>query len=93
MSAVAAPAGAGAPVAGQGSDAEPAPAGPPLAREYETVLTPERLAHWLDTLRAAPLAGLDTETDSLDPMRARIVGLSFAVEPGRAAYVPLAHDY
>ncbi|MFO0471082.1 MAG: DNA polymerase I, partial [Pseudomonadota bacterium] len=44
-------------------------------------------------LRAAPLAGLDTETDSLDPMRARIVGLSFAVEPGRAAYVPLAHDY
>jgi DNA polymerase-1 len=37
--------------------------------------------------------GLDTETDSLDPMRARIVGISFAVEPGKAAYVPLKHDY
>jgi DNA polymerase-1 len=64
----------------------------PLAGEYETVLTPERLAHWLATVRAAPLAAVDTETDSLDPMRARIVGISLAVEPGRAAYVPLAHD-
>jgi len=93
VSAVAAPAGAGAAGEGEGSDLEPAPASPPLAREYETVLTRERLDHWIDTLRAAPLAGLDTETDSLDPMRARIVGLSFAVEPGRAAYVPLAHTY
>ncbi|MES2714475.1 MAG: DNA polymerase I [Pseudomonadota bacterium] len=64
-----------------------------LARSYETVLDMQRLAHWLDRLKAAPLAALDTETDSLDPMRARIVGISFAVQPGEAAYVPLAHDY
>jgi DNA polymerase-1 len=73
--------------------ADEAPAPIPIAREYETVFTHERLAAWLEVLRAAPLAALDTETDSLDPMRARIVGISFAVEPGRAAYVPLAHTY
>jgi DNA polymerase-1 len=73
--------------------ADEAPAPIPIAREYETVFTHERLAAWLEVLRAAPLAALDTETDSLDPMRARIVGISFAVEPGRAAYVPLAHAY
>ncbi|MFM7706258.1 MAG: 5'-3' exonuclease H3TH domain-containing protein, partial [Rubrivivax sp.] len=67
------------------------PPGPPLAREYETVATLERLQAWLERLRAAPLVAFDTETDSLDPLRARLVGLSFAVEPGRAAYVPLAH--
>lgn len=61
--------------------------------DYETVTSWERLDHWLDRLRGAPLAALDTETDALDPMRARIVGISFAVEPGQAAYVPLAHDY
>jgi DNA polymerase-1 len=72
---------------------DPAPPRPAaaLAREYETVLDWQRLDHWLKRLRAAPLAALDTETDSLDAMRARIVGISFAVEPGRAAYVPLAH--
>ncbi|MEK8025319.1 DNA polymerase I [Pseudaquabacterium rugosum] len=65
----------------------------PLARRYETVFTREALVAWIDRLRAAPLAALDTETDSLDPMRARIVGISFAVMPGEAAYVPLGHDY
>jgi len=65
--------------------------GPPLAREYETVLSLERLQAWMERVRAAPLTAFDTETDSLDPMRARLVGLSLAVEPGRAAYVPLAH--
>ncbi|HJV70425.1 DNA polymerase I [Ideonella sp.] len=63
------------------------------AREYECITSRERLEGWLGVLRAAPLAAVDTETDSLDPMRARIVGVSFAVEPGRAAYVPLGHDY
>lgn len=63
------------------------------ARAYETVLTQERLAHWLGKIRAAPLVAFDTETTSLDPMAARIVGLSFAVTPGEAAYVPLTHDY
>jgi DNA polymerase-1 len=65
----------------------------PLARHYETVLTWERLEHWMQRIAAAELVALDTETDSLDPMRARIVGISFAVQPGEAAYVPLAHDY
>jgi DNA polymerase-1 len=63
-----------------------------LAREYETISTWERLDAWLDRLLAADLVALDTETDSLEPMKARIVGISFAVEPGRAAYVPLAHS-
>jgi DNA polymerase-1 len=65
----------------------------PLAREYETITTWDRLETWLATLQAAGLSAVDTETDSLDPMSARIVGVSFAVEPGRAAYVPLTHDY
>ena len=67
--------------------------GAELPREYETLTTWERLDAWLAQLAAAPLAAVDTETDSLDGMRARIVGISFATEPGRAAYVPLAHDY
>ena len=64
-----------------------------IAREYETITTSERLQAWLGRLDAAELSALDTETDSLDPMRAHLVGISFAVEPGRAAYVPLAHAY
>ena len=70
----------------------PAPR-PAVARSYETVLTQERLDHWLATIRAAALTAFDTETTSLDAMTARIVGLSFAVTPGEAAYVPLAHNY
>ncbi len=66
---------------------------PPLPREYETITEWPQLDAWLAKLQAAELCALDTETDSLDPMRARIVGISFAVEPGRAAYVPLAHSY
>jgi len=64
-----------------------------LKRHYETVLTTGRLQHWIERLKGAALCALDTETDSLDGMRARIVGVSFAVEPGEAAYVPVAHDY
>ena len=64
-----------------------------LQRSYETLLTQERLDHWLARIRAAPLVAFDTETTSLDEMHARIVGVSFAVMPGEAAYVPLAHDY
>ena len=74
-------------------DLPPAAPAVTLARDYETVDTLARLDTWLERLRAAPLTGLDTETDSLDAMRARIVGISFAVEPGAAAYVPVAHDY
>jgi DNA polymerase I len=61
--------------------------------KYETILTQDRLDHWLAKLKAAPLVAFDTETTSLDEMQARIVGVSFAVEPGEAAYVPLMHNY
>jgi DNA polymerase-1 len=71
----------------------PAPAPSVLPREYETVLDRPRFEHWLQQIRSAELVALDTETDSLDGMRAQIVGLSFAVQPGVAAYVPLRHDY
>jgi DNA polymerase-1 len=66
---------------------------PALPRDYETITSWDRFEHWFARLQAADLVALDTETDSLDGMRARIVGISFAVEPGRAAYVPLAHAY
>ena len=61
--------------------------------DYEMVLTWEQLERWLERLQAAELAAIDTETTSLDEMRAEIVGLSFSVRPGQAAYVPLAHTY
>src|SRR6202165_14320 len=64
-----------------------------VARDYHKVLSQESLDAWLAKLAAAPLVSFDTETDSLDYMNARIVGLSFAVAPGEAAYVPLGHDY
>ncbi|BFI94935.1 MAG: DNA polymerase I [Rhodanobacter sp.] len=61
--------------------------------EYELVTTQPQLNAWLDKLRTAPLIAFDTETTALDPMLADIVGLSLAVEPGKACYIPLAHDY
>ena len=61
--------------------------------EYETVLTEAQLAAWIEKLQAADEFAFDTETDSLDPMRANLVGLSFAVRTGEACYIPLAHDY
>ena len=66
---------------------------PPRRREYDTVTTQEAFDAWLAKLAAAPLISFDTETDSLDYMQAHLVGVSFAVSPGEAAYVPLAHDY
>jgi DNA polymerase-1 len=66
---------------------------PAAARDYHKILSQEALDAWLAKLAAAPLISFDTETDSLDYMRARIVGLSFSVAPGEAAYVPLGHDY
>ena len=75
------------------SDEPREPPAAPLAREYETVFTRERLDAWAQRLREAPVAALDIETDSLDPMRARIVGISVAVKPGEAAYVPVAHNH
>ncbi|MEP6883548.1 MAG: DNA polymerase I [Gammaproteobacteria bacterium] len=66
---------------------------PPAARNYYKIVSQEALEEWLLKLAAAPLISFDTETDSLDYMQAHIVGLSFAVTPGEAAYVPLGHDY
>ncbi|MGF6818764.1 DNA polymerase-1 [Paraburkholderia atlantica] len=60
-------------------------------RHYETVQTWEQLDAWLDKINAAELTSFDSETTSLDPMVAQIVGLSLSVEAGRAAYLPLAH--
>jgi DNA polymerase-1 len=61
--------------------------------DYEIVLEEASFLAWLDKLRVAELFAFDTETTSLDYMQARIVGVSFAVEVGSAAYVPLAHAY
>ena len=59
---------------------------------YHTILTETDLDAWLLKLQAAELTALDTETDSLDEMQARIVGISFSVQVGEAAYVPLRHE-
>ena len=61
--------------------------------KYDTVLTWESFDRWLAKIEAAELVALDTETTSLDEMLAQIVGLSFSVTPGEAAYIPLTHDY
>ncbi len=60
---------------------------------YELILTQKDFTRWLKKLQQADLVAFDTETDSLDYMQANVVGLSFAVEAGEAAYVPLAHAY
>jgi DNA polymerase-1 len=60
---------------------------------YETVLTEQHFNDWLARLEKAELFAFDTETTSLDYSKAQIVGVSFAVTPGKAAYLPLAHDY
>ena len=64
-----------------------------IARHYETITDWDALSRWLQMLSAAELISFDTETTTLDYMSAQIVGVSFCVEPGHAAYVPLAHCY
>lgn len=61
--------------------------------DYELVLTEAQLNVWLERLRKAEVFAFDTETTSLAYMSARVVGVSFAIEVGRAAYVPFGHDY
>jgi DNA polymerase-1 len=61
--------------------------------QYETILTEAQLDAWLEKLIAAEVVCLDTETTGLDPMTAQLVGISFAVTPHHAAYLPLAHVY
>ncbi len=64
-----------------------------IAVEYDTILTLEQLDTWIAKLKQAELIAIDTETTSLNYMEAELVGISFAVEAGKAAYLPLAHDY
>ena len=64
-----------------------------IQRHYEAILDEPALDQWLEKLAAADLICVDTETTSLDPMQAKIVGMSFSLEPGVAAYLPLAHHY
>ena len=61
--------------------------------DYETVLTWDALDKWLARINAADLVAVDTETTSLDYMKAEIVGVSLSVRAGEAAYIPVAHDY
>ncbi|WP_102946201.1 DNA polymerase I [Stenotrophomonas sp. VV52] len=102
--AAAATAASDAPVSLRGTAAgyAKAPAGEPATAldpalsapgEYETVLTTEQLQAWVARAETAELIAFDTETDALDAMRANLVGISLAVEPGKAAYIPVGHDY
>jgi DNA polymerase-1 len=71
-----------------GSDVPPA-----VPRHYETVFDAATFERWMAAIERADLVCLDTETTSLEPMEAKIVGISFAIEPGHACYLPLAHRY
>ena len=76
-----------------GDAAEPAPESREKKGAYETVLDWKAFDRWHAAITDADLVALDTETTSLDYMEAEIVGISLAIEPGAAAYIPLAHDY
>jgi len=82
-----------APQTAAAPSAAPAVARAPVARHYETILDMAALERLIDAIAQAEIVCFDTQTTSLDPMQARIVGLSFALEPGRAAYIPLVHRY
>ncbi|MDX7672273.1 DNA polymerase I [Aeromonas caviae] len=75
------------------SDEEGAAPAAAIETDYRCILDEAEFDEWLARLQAAPLFAFDTETTSLDYMEARIVGVSFAIEPGKAAYVPFGHDY
>jgi DNA polymerase-1 len=86
------------PASGAALPAEPADPPPdrlpdPVTRNYQTIFSAEQLACWLQRIESADLVAFDTETTSLDYMQAEIVGLSFALAAGDAAYLPLAHRY
>ena len=60
---------------------------------YQTILSKTQLEEWIERIQKAPLVSIDTETTGLEPMRAKLVGISFSVKPHHAAYLPLAHCY
>ena len=64
-----------------------------IETDYQTVLTEAEFKNWLQQLEKAEVFAFDTETTSLNYMQARVVGVSFSIEPGKAAYVPFGHDY
>ncbi len=66
---------------------------PITTRNYATILSEADLDVWLEKINQAKLVCFDTETTSLDPMTAKIVGMSFSIEAGSGAYLPLTHDY
>ncbi|MDX7718488.1 DNA polymerase I [Aeromonas caviae] len=75
------------------SDEEGAAPAAAIETDYRCILDEAEFDEWLARLQAAPLFAFDTETTSLDYMEARVVGVSFAIEPGKAAYIPFGHDY
>ncbi len=94
------PASASAPAGGSAPASEVAAAAAPAAhplsvieRRYETITTWPDLERWITALSNTDLFAFDTETTSLDYMKAEVVGVSFCIEPGVAAYIPLGHDY
>ncbi|MCU0804083.1 MAG: DNA polymerase I [Burkholderiales bacterium] len=82
-----------APVSGEPPPLDIERPGEAVERRYELLLTEEDLAPWLARIAGADLVCVDTETTSLDPFQARLVGMSFSIEPGHAAYLAIAHDY
>ena len=66
---------------------------PVIVKDYQVVLTEQDLALWIEKIQSADLVAVDTETTSLDYMRAQLVGISLSTAPGEACYIPFAHDY
>jgi len=75
------------------ADTNESPLTPTVVTEYETVFDETQLDIWLEKLAKADAFAFDTETTSIDYMEAKLVGLSFCCEAGKAAYVPMAHNY
>ena len=65
----------------------------PAERRYDTVLDEATFERWLERIQACDLVAFDTETTSLDPMQAELVGFSFSIEPGEGCYIPVGHRY
>ncbi|WP_317924145.1 MULTISPECIES: DNA polymerase I [unclassified Cupriavidus] len=92
--AAAAPAQGGlfdAPAASAGNVVQATEESAPTEIRYETVTTQGMLEDWMRRIETAPLVAIDTETDSLDPMQAQLVGISLSATPGEACYIPVAH--
>ncbi len=77
----------------ESSQQKSTPEEPAIETEYDIVLSKDSFNTWLEKLQNSRTFAFDTETTSVDYMQAELVGLSFAIEPGKAAYVPVAHDY